>query len=112
MERRDEARIDGELRAQAVGPAVRVLCGIAAAVLLGVGLFYGVPFMLIAVPFGLLAARGWRAPIADPIATKRFLELADPSRPLTADDFVSGVPACEPPSRSGSAAPPSAAEAE
>lgn len=123
MERRDGARNDGELLVQQVGLPVRVLCGVVAAVIFSVGILLSivddgpdrwpslVMLALMATPFGLLAAYGWRSPI-DPGPSKRFLELADPKRALTEDDFVTGTPLGAPRSRSGSAALPSTPEAE
>jgi hypothetical protein len=124
IERRDEARSEGELLVQQVGLPVRVLCGVVAAAIFSVGILLSivdhgpgrwasaVTLTVMATPFGFLAAYGWRAPIVDPAASKRFLELADPKRPLTPDDFVTGAAEREPQPRSGSAAFPSAAEAE
>jgi hypothetical protein len=100
-------RRDGELMVQAVGPAVRVLCGLVAAPMLVfavssrfrggvVGWLSAIVFIAMASPFGALAAFGWHVPVIDPVASERFTELADPARALTADDFASGTPEREP----------------
>jgi hypothetical protein len=82
-----------ELKAQQVGPAVRTLCGTVALALVagGMALATRAPemapvaillFAAIAAPFGWLAAFGVKVAVIDPVASERFLELADPSRPL------------------------------
>jgi len=96
-----EVRRDGELKAQAVGLPVRALCGLVAAAILSFGLYLVVVghaqgrwlvipmFALVAAPFAAIARFGWRVPVVDPVSSDRFRELADPTRPLTDDDFRS-----------------------
>ena len=113
----------GELRVQAVGLPVRVLCGIVAAAILVPTVFVllsgdadrwvdALTILAVAVPFGALAAFGWRVPVIDPAASERFLELADPGRALTADDFAHPSREREPRPRSASAANPFGASTE
>ncbi|HET7229357.1 MAG TPA: hypothetical protein VFJ16_05110 [Longimicrobium sp.] len=85
--------VQQELKAQQVGPAVRTLCGTVALALVAAGMALAARasemapvaillFALIAAPFGWLAAFGVKVAVIDPVASERFLELADPSRPL------------------------------
>jgi hypothetical protein len=102
-------RPSSELKAQQVGPAVRVLCGVMGVLIAGTGLViaaggtsHRLEALLIlgafAVPFILLAVFGIRAPVVDPAAYQRFLELADPTKPLP--DSVFRLPGDDPPARS------------
>jgi hypothetical protein len=94
---------------QQVGPAVRVLCGVVGALFAGGGLVRAAGggslglaacliFSVVAAPFILLAGFGFRTPVVDPVASERFLELADPTKPLP--DSVFRLPGGDPPARS------------
>jgi hypothetical protein len=77
-----------------VGPVIRVFAGLMGLALIGVGIaaFLYRPHadtagllvvLLVGIGFCWIAARGFRTAVIDPPPSERFLEAADPSRPLT-----------------------------
>jgi hypothetical protein len=90
---------EGETTMQMVSEPVRILSGLVGSVIGGCGLYLLLTLLLDGVdrwkvlPAGLMAmlvgggllwiaAKGWRQLVIDPVASERFLELADPARPL------------------------------